>query len=659
MFTTRSNNSKLPFYKSYTKKSAKQKQKWFLRLAILTIVVIFLLGRWHKSPTNKKASSENNNKQSTNNALEVILKTPSPTDARDFEELTIAREVELKPVGDRIPKIVHFVYGLRDPEPTLDLIHYTAIKSAHDVLKPDKIMFHYHHMPVGENFERAKPMLSLRQVPLVTTVFDKPVTHYAHKADVVRLQVLEKYGGIYLDLDLISLKPIDHLLDREFVMAQEGVEGSIGLCNAMIMARPRSRFVQRWYSTYASFDSTNWNYHSVILPGNLAPFFPKEITVLNHTAYFWPLWDSHGLRALYLEKSYDFSANLGTHVWESAANKNLMKDISEKVVMEIDNSLYCQLRPFLLDGKPDPRPNSCRILSHTERSDKLIGHWSLKQPSQIDKVEINPMPAEDDSGNNLNGLIRNGQYDDSSASGVYLSGDTSYIFLTVPTETSIRSFTVSWWMKTSVKEGGKMAMVLQTENGRMCLKTNKMLENGGISLNFEIIKRNDAWEWDQVEEPKLRPSPYTIDDEYHHFALVINSKASSYQRGEPRAALYMDGHVTSSSKDWEYPEYAGLNIKGLWFGSIEPLSDHYQDPWDNSVNLEGFYRDIRAWERGLSVNEVTELYTFGRSEPLKTKKTKVKPEEEYKNKVDEEEEEEEDEEDEDEELWMDEDQMDD
>lgn len=664
MFTTRSSNSKLPFYKSYTKKSAKQKQKWFIRLAVLTIVIIFLVGRWHKSPSKEQQTYKDDQQTIRRpNALEVILKTPSPADARDFKELTIARETTLKPVGDRIPKIVHFVYGLRDPGPTLDLIHYAAIKSAHDVLKPDKIMFHYHHMPVGENFERARPMLTLRQVPLVTTVFGQPVTHYAHKADVVRLEVLEKYGGIYLDLDLISLKPVDHLLDREFVMAQEGVEGSIGLCNAMIMARPHSRFVQRWYSTYASFESTNWNYHSVILPGKLAPFFPKEITVLNHTAFFWPLWDSHGLRTLYLEKTYDFSANLGTHVWESAANKNLMKNINEKVVMEIDNSLYCQLRPFLLDGKPDPRPNSCRILSHSERSDKLIGHWALKQPTQKDKIEINPMPAQDDSGHNLNGLIRNGQYDTSNIDGVYLSGDTSYIFLTVPTETSIRAFTVSWWMKTSVKESGKMAMVIQTENGRLCLKSNKVPATGGISFNLETIRRNDAWSWDQVEEPKLRPSPYTMDDEYHHFALVIHSKASSYQHGEPRAALYMDGHVISSSKDWEYPEYAGLNIKGLWFGSIEPLNDHYQDPWDNSVNLEGYYRDIRAWERGLSVNEVSELYTSGRSEPvLKTKKTKVKSKEEeevdHQEEVSENEIDEEDDDD-DEELWVDEDQMDD
>jgi mannosyltransferase OCH1-like enzyme len=231
MFNSRS-NSKLPFYKSYTKKSFKQKQKWLLRISIVAIICIFLLGRrWHNNSQNTSSQSTNtkNNTPNQSNSLEVQLRSPATSDARDFKELTIARETNLVTVGGRIPKIVHFVYGLRDPDPTLDLIHYTSIKSAHDVLKPDKIMFHYHYMPVGANFERALPMLTLNQVPMVTNVFDRPVSHYAHKADVVRLQVLEEFGGIYLDLDLISLKPVDHLLDREFIMAQEGVGKVYGI----------------------------------------------------------------------------------------------------------------------------------------------------------------------------------------------------------------------------------------------------------------------------------------------------------------------------------------------------------------------------------------------------------------------------------------------
>lgn len=446
------------------------------------------------------------------------------------------------------------------------------------------------------------------------------------------------------------------------------IDGSVGLCNAMVMARPHSRFVQRWYSTYASFDSADWNYHSVVLPGKLAPFFPKEITVLNHTAFFWPLWDSQGLRTLYLEKSYDFSPNLGTHIWESAANKNLMKDISEKVIMEIDNSLYCQLRPFLLDGREDPRPSSCRILSRTERSDGLVGHWPLVEPSAIERKETNPMPAEDDSGNDLAGLIRNGEYDeDTEEGGVYLSGDTSYIFLNMPTQTSAKTLTVSWWMKTvGITSPGQMAMVIQTDNGRLCVKTSTVRENGALSLNLETIRRNDVWEWTQIEELKLRPSPHILDQEYHHYVLVVDSIETSSKRGEPPTALYMDGHVTQSSFDWNYPNDIGSIVRGIWFGSIEPLNDRYQAPWDNTVDLEAHYRDIHVWEQGLSAEEIVDLYISNK--PVTAVKTKKKAaavendevEEESVGNEEQNEDADEEEEREDEELlWADDDQIDD
>jgi hypothetical protein len=428
----------------------------------------------------------------------------------------------------------------------------------------------------------------------------------------------------------------------------------------MIMARPHSRFIQRWFATYASFDHSDWNYHSVILPGKLAPFFPKEITVLNHVSFFWPLWDSEGLRTLYLEKSYDFSGNLGTHIWESAANKNLMRDVNEQVIMEIDNSLYCQLRPFLLDGKPDPRPGSCRILAHSERSDGLVGHWPLMKPKSY--MNINPMPAQDDSGNNQAGLIRNGQYVDN---GVSLSGNTSYIFLNMPTEASGASFTVSWWMKTSTKASNEMAMVIQTEEGRICVSTHTLnYKDGLVSLNIKTIKRDEDWLWAEMDELKLKPSPYVINDgKYHHYSLVIDDKREAAKRGEPSIALYMDGHVAISSADWEFPEKEidGI-VRGVWFGSIEPLNGKYQDPWDNTVSLKAEYRNIRVWERGLGTEEAIDAFTSSKKSPTTTKEKKVKSKKVIEKviptpEVDREEEEEEEE---DEELlWSNDDQLDD
>ncbi|KAI9322299.1 hypothetical protein BX666DRAFT_1829521, partial [Dichotomocladium elegans] len=469
---------------------------------------------------------------------------------------------------------------------------------------------HYHYLPVGEMFERVKPMVTLRQVPLVNEIFGRPVSHFAHRADVVRLEALLEFGGIYFDLDLFALKPIDHLLDEEFVMGQEGIGGSSGLCNAMMMARPNARFLQRYYATYATFDYTQWNYHSVILPAKLAPHFSDEITVLGHKAFFWPLWDAAGLRTLFLQKSYDFADNLGTHIWESPAKKHLMDGVTEDTILNVDNSLYCAIRPLVLNGRADPRPNACRILTRTGHSDKLVGRWPLdiqnsKQPS------INPMRADDDSGNNLGGVIRNADFD---GAGVRTTGRDSYIFIPLPTETKLDTLSVSWWMKTDTSKENGTAVVIQTDRAKIYVRTEKthayrsksLLDP--LSLGLATVILEDDWTWRDWPELVVHANPYPInqDDTYHHFVLVVDRPNMRHSMDAP-LSLFMDGHVIVSSSQLRIPDDFDTTIRGIWFGSSEPEHSNYQDPWDDRPSLKAWYRDIRIWERTLSMDEIQRL----------------------------------------------------
>ena len=85
----------------------------------------------------------------------------------------------------KIPNIIHFVYGLapnfgwdayermdrqrnimvKSPKAdAFDILKYLAVKSAHDVNKPDKIYFWYQHEPHGEWWDKAKPYLTLMKV---------------------------------------------------------------------------------------------------------------------------------------------------------------------------------------------------------------------------------------------------------------------------------------------------------------------------------------------------------------------------------------------------------------------------------------------------------------------------------------------------------------
>ena len=45
--------------------------------------------------------------------------------------------------------------------------------------------------------------LEMRRVRDVTEIYGNPVLHFAHKADVIRLEALKETGGVYLDVDVL------------------------------------------------------------------------------------------------------------------------------------------------------------------------------------------------------------------------------------------------------------------------------------------------------------------------------------------------------------------------------------------------------------------------------------------------------------------------
>ncbi|RUS26258.1 hypothetical protein BC938DRAFT_471009, partial [Jimgerdemannia flammicorona] len=544
---------------------------------------------------------------------------PPPQQVSDLPpEIFIANTTVITPsTATRIPNIVHFVHGLKDPDPQLDLIHYLAIKSAHDVLNPTKIYFHYHYLPHGEWFDRARLFLTLRHVELPTKIYNNSVDGYAHRADIVRLDALLEFGGIYMDMDLLSLKPFAPLLDAHFVMGEEGQGGWSGLCNAVILARPNAPFLQRWRATYKTFDQRNWNHHSVVLPGILAKYFPDEVCVLGYKAFFWPLWDKKGLRTMYLEKSYGFEENYGIHLWESAARVNLMKGITVDVVRTVDNSLYCEIRRFLREkGEGTERDEGCVILERTQRPDRLVGHWPLLPPGP-DTPITDPLRLSDISGNHLSGLVRQGTFADpvtATAPTLHLNGRDSYIFLPLPTKLNLTDLTVSFWLQVPAhytKEGA-VALMLHTDHIKVNLETH--LDQ---SLSFAIRTLlygvntspddDDAFSSGRLDVPA---GPHPVNDgSVHHYALAISHRRS-------RLTLYVDGSVALSSVAWRPPNPEAV-VRGVWIGSPEPEDRNYQDPWDEQRCLEGTVRDVRVWEREMGVDEVRGVVEEGWDEGVR------------------------------------------
>ena len=222
-----------------------------------------------------------------------------------------------------IPNVVHLIYGFnlndKDDRSKLHFYHFLNVLSIQVFMRPDRIYLHHHRLPTGFWFELMRPLLTLIKARQVDQIFGRPIEHYAHQSDIVRLEVLMRMGGIYFDFDVIVLKSFDPLRRFPFVLGkQEDFNGSPrGLCNAVIMSRPNAVFVRTWYEHYRTFDQNDWDGHSVRLPLKLARRFTHgEVTILEPEAFFKPAF--FDLRTFYERADYDFSRNYASHLWSSS-----------------------------------------------------------------------------------------------------------------------------------------------------------------------------------------------------------------------------------------------------------------------------------------------------------------------------------------------------
>jgi hypothetical protein len=232
-----------------------------------------------------------------------------------------------------IPPTLHFTFGFKPGDP-FELWHYLAVATAVAVNKPETTFIYYHHSPPGFWWKRVEtiPTVVLEYIDLPREIFDRRLGHYAHQADVVRLRKLLDRGGIYLDLDTICVRPFTTLLQNSCVM---GIQPGSGLCNAVIMAEPQSAFLNEWYNSYRTFRCTGldrfYDEHSVLVPAVLAQVEPlrQHITVLDHRAFFFPLWTQMDLLFESTDMSL-FENSYVVHLWELVTTKPWLRRISEQ-----------------------------------------------------------------------------------------------------------------------------------------------------------------------------------------------------------------------------------------------------------------------------------------------------------------------------------------
>ena len=269
-----------------------------------------------------------------------------------------------------IPNHFHFVFGLKRQWESFHILYYLCLESCWQVNQPDKIYFHYHHLPHGKYWDKIKDRLTLIKVDPIDFVSefkyeDKAIRpfRYAHHSDFIRLQALLEYGGVYADMDTLFInKAPENLYRNDCVMGRENdiicqktnVQKA-SLCNAYIMAKPNSDFIRTWLEKLpAAFDGT-WSNHSCTLPHELSQEHPEWIHVESERAFFSIMWTIEDLQKLFESCESDWDKAYSIHLWSHLWWKKSRRDFSpthagmfnEKYIKTVDTTFNLVARRFL------------------------------------------------------------------------------------------------------------------------------------------------------------------------------------------------------------------------------------------------------------------------------------------------------------------------
>ncbi|KAI5705201.1 hypothetical protein M8J75_012939 [Diaphorina citri] len=163
-----------------------------------------------------------------------------------------------------IPNIVHYVIFNNQ---TIDFVSFLSIVSAIKFQKPDLIMIHsnlgdlsgYYWDILHSLLSVTNSTIHFQQTPIPTHVFGQKLSSIYHASDVTRINVLMKYGGIYLDTDSIVLKSLKKFLHFEMVL---GWPERKDMGSQILIAHKNARFLRLWLNGYRIYKSSIWYYNA-------------------------------------------------------------------------------------------------------------------------------------------------------------------------------------------------------------------------------------------------------------------------------------------------------------------------------------------------------------------------------------------------------------
>ncbi|XP_054287183.1 uncharacterized protein LOC129003016 [Macrosteles quadrilineatus] len=241
-----------------------------------------------------------------------------------------------------IPNYVHFVKFRYD---SFNFIHFICVLAAFKHQRPEKLFIHTDVEEFRGKYWQIllqtpgfREVLILNRIQLRQEVFGQPLNpewRLYHGGDVARLEIMRKYGGIYVDNDSYLIRSLDDLRRYEMVVAWRPGKA---MMNQVVLAHKDARLLREWHEGYRDYKPEHWYYNAGRQPANVLlekPYLAHSLRDLLGTydirkKIYTTKWDSW--------KTY-YSCHLMSRWMENFRGVRYPNPITEKDVLRYDNTL--------------------------------------------------------------------------------------------------------------------------------------------------------------------------------------------------------------------------------------------------------------------------------------------------------------------------------
>lgn len=223
--------------------------------------------------------------------------------AKFLKILFYGRHEGLEPkrvIGRNIPNIIHYIWlGGK----AITFMMYLSFYSSLKIVNPDRIFIHGDILPSGYYWNQIESEKKVTWVEYGPThfVYGHFLRYKEHASDVIRTDVLLRYGGIYSDWDVLWLKPVDSLTQSGYdvILAYDHADRSPfpdSINTGVMLAAKGAKFLKLWQDSFHSYTGEQMTYHAVEMPYKLYEKHPhlvhieRRLQVMCFRSKCHPLW---------------------------------------------------------------------------------------------------------------------------------------------------------------------------------------------------------------------------------------------------------------------------------------------------------------------------------------------------------------------------------